>query len=223
MISGDTFPRRLTKIDDLSRPDHSYLTSEDECYFLGEYTARKGFGFSSTNHLILNLKKKMDRRGRPEWRYKEQAIQTAAQAFRASLNDAVRRSFTFVPVPPSRAKTDPLYDDRLAQMLRGIWPGLPIDLRELIVQPQSTEAIHDSADRPTPNQLVARYVLDDNLRNPTPQTIAVVDDVITTGSHFVAVRSMLREAFPTARIMGLFIARRVPEAVDFEDLDLPDA
>jgi hypothetical protein len=223
MISDDTFPRRLTKIDELSRPDHSYLTPGDECYFLGEYTARKGFGFSSTNHLIYNLKKTVDRRGRPEWRYKEQAIKTAAQAFRASLSDAARETFTFVPVPPSRAKTDPLYDDRLVQVLRGIWPGLPVDLRELIVQPHSTEAIHGSDDRPTPNQLVARYVLDDQLLNPAPQAIAIVDDVITTGSHFVAVRSMLRQAFPAVRIVGLFIARRVPEAVDFEDLDLPDA
>jgi hypothetical protein len=67
MTSGSTFPRRLTKIDDLTRPDHSYLTAADVCYFLGEYTARKGFAFSATNRLIFNLKKSMDRRGRSEW------------------------------------------------------------------------------------------------------------------------------------------------------------
>ena len=51
MISASTFPQRLTKIDDLARPDHWYLTPEDDCYFLGEYTARKGSAFSPTNQL----------------------------------------------------------------------------------------------------------------------------------------------------------------------------
>jgi len=63
MTSGDTFPQRLTKIDDLTRPDHFYLTPGDDCYFLCEYTARKGFAFSTTNHLVLNFKKSMKKRG----------------------------------------------------------------------------------------------------------------------------------------------------------------
>jgi len=37
MTSGSTFPQRLTKIDDLTRPNHYYLTAGDHCYFLGEY------------------------------------------------------------------------------------------------------------------------------------------------------------------------------------------
>src|ERR1700678_1926366 len=115
MTSASTFPQRLTKIDDLTRPDHSYLTAADDCYFLGEYTARKGFAFSATNHLIFNLKKGMERQGRPEWPYKARAIQTVAEALRDALNDRARRTLTFVPVPPSKAQTDPLYDARLLQ------------------------------------------------------------------------------------------------------------
>ena len=57
MTSSSTFPQRLTKIDDLIRPDHSYLTDSDSCYFLGEYTARKGYAFSPGNNLVLNFKK----------------------------------------------------------------------------------------------------------------------------------------------------------------------
>ena len=43
----------------------AYLTAMDECYFLGEYTARKGFAFSATNQLILNFKKAMNKRNSP--------------------------------------------------------------------------------------------------------------------------------------------------------------
>jgi predicted amidophosphoribosyltransferase len=220
MISGGTFPHRLTEIDDLSRPDHSYLSAADDCYFLGEYTARKGFAFSSTNQLILNLKKGMDRRDRPEWAFKGRAIRTAAEALRASLNDDARAMLTFVPIPPSKAKGDPpLHDDRLLQVLRSVWPGQATDIRELIVQPQSTDAVHDREERPTPAQIEGRYVVDRQLLQPAPQLIAVVDDVITTGAHFVAARNLLRREFADTKFVGLFIARRVPETVDVEDFD----
>jgi hypothetical protein len=88
MTSGNTFPQRLTEIDDLARPDHWYLTPEDNCYFLGEYTARKGFAFSATNQLVLNFKKSMDKRGTPEWWYKDRAIDEVAVAFRTALPEA---------------------------------------------------------------------------------------------------------------------------------------
>ena len=120
MTSASTFPLRLTKIDDLTRPDHSYLTAADDCYFLGEYTARKGYAFSATNQLVLNFKKAMDKRGTAQWRYKEQAIGEAAAAFRTALNDDWLNVATLVPIPPSKAKGDPLYDDRLVRMLHAI-------------------------------------------------------------------------------------------------------
>ena len=54
------------------------------------------------------------------------------------LNDKAREVLTFVPIPPSKAKSDPLYDDRMEQILRKIWPGQQIDMRELVIQPVST-------------------------------------------------------------------------------------
>jgi hypothetical protein len=220
MTSASTFPRRLTKIDDLTRADHSYLTAVDACYFLGEYTARKGYAFSPTNHLIFNLKKGMERRDRPEWRYKGVAIQTVADALRTALNDRARQTLTFVPVPPSKSKADPLYDDRLVQVLRAIWPGQGADIREMVAQPASTDAVHDRDDRPTPAELEARYVIDQGVVHPKPQACAVVDDMITTGAHYVAIKNILRCAYPDIPIVGIFIARRVPEAVDVEDFEL---
>ena len=71
MTSGNIFPSRFTKVDDLNLQDHSYLNDIDICYFIGEYTARKGFAYSNTNNLILNFKKTRDRQGRPEWCYKD--------------------------------------------------------------------------------------------------------------------------------------------------------
>ena len=58
-------PLRLSRIDDLTRSDHTFIETDDECLYLGEYNARKGYQFSKTNNLIFNLKKPMDPRGQP--------------------------------------------------------------------------------------------------------------------------------------------------------------
>jgi len=179
MTSGATFlPQRFTLIDDLTRLDHSYLTADDICYFLGEYTARKGYAFSRTNDLILNFKKSMDKKGSSQWPYKAWAIQDAAEALRAALDDRDLDAITFVPIPPSKAKDHPLYDDRLIQMLNAIRPTPPLDIRELVVQTQSTAAAHESSVRPLPHEQEALYRIDQRLLAPTPTEIAIIDDVL---------------------------------------------
>ena len=219
MTSGSTFPQRLTKIDDLTRPDHWYLTAADQCYFLGEYTARKGYAFSATNQLILNFKKSASKRNTNQWHYKERAISQAATAFRTAIDAQALNAATLVPIPPSKAKTDPLFDDRLTRMLRLIRPNPPLDVRELLVQTASTAAAHDQDVRPRPEDLVAVYRIDHALVKPTPSIILLCDDVLTTGCHYRAAHQLLQATFPAAPIIGLFIARRVPEAVDIEDFD----
>ena len=39
--------------------------------------------------------------------------------------------------------------------------------------------------------------------------IFIVDDVLTTGAHFVAAKSLLKRQFPETPVMGVFVARRV--------------
>ena len=207
------FADRFTRIDKLTRPDHVWLTEDDACFFLGEYTARGGYAYSATNDLIHNFKKSPDRRGRPEWRYKERDIERAAAAFRRALGDEPP-PLTLVPVPPSKVRDNPLYDDRMTRMLQAIWPDKQADIRELIVQTESTTAAHAVVvGRPDPGQIQDRYQIDEALTTPAPTSIAIVDDVLTTGAHFCAASAVLAARFPAAAIVGLFIARRAPGAV----------
>ena len=90
----------------------------------------------------------------------------------------------FVPVPPSKARHDPLHDDRVARMLRAIWSGRPADIREIIIQSASTAAAHESPVRPAPRQIAGWYRIDEALTDPEPASVAIVDDVLTTGAHF---------------------------------------
>lgn len=212
-------PSRVLKVDALALPDHHYLDEHDICYYAGEYTAGAGHAYSETNQLILNFKKSLDKRGTAQWPYKERAIHQAAQILRAAIKPGA--PITFVPVPPSKSKDDPLYDNRLVRMLQAVCAGRQQDVRELIVQEHSLEAAHLAAARPTPEDLIANYRLDEELVTPAPQTLWIVDDVLTTGCHFKAVKRVLANRFPDLPIVGLFLARRVPKSVelDFEPLE----
>ena len=124
-----------------------------------------------------------------------------------------------MPVPPSKARGDPLYDDRLTRMLRAIRPEPPLDVRELIVQTESTDAVHDREIRPRPEEIEALYRIDETLTEPAPRLVAVVDDLLTTGAHFRAAKSILSARFPEVAVVGMFIARRAADTADLEEFD----
>jgi hypothetical protein len=208
-------PLKLSKIDSLSLADHFNLDASDSCYHLGEYTARKGYNFSETNNLLLNLKKKPTAKA-SELRYKETAIHHVAAALRAALNSAANRDHlrasTLVPTPPSCIADHPLYDDRMIRVLREMGRGLNLDIRELVKQRRSLTPSHECDARPSVHDLMENYYIDEDLALPTPHGIWVFDDLITVGTHYKAMQRTLAQRFPDVHILGIFVARRVPEA-----------
>ena len=210
---------RLTKIDDLTRPDHTFLDAGDSCFFLGEYTARAGYAASATNDLINNLKKPMSYRTRPNvWKHKERAITTCAQELRNILGKSGIEGATFVPVPPSRAKSEPDYDDRLIQILRQVGQGFDADIREMVLQRQTMPASHEG-ERASITELVANYTVVDALLAPPPRgRVVIFDDVLTTGRHYKAMQQVLNAAYPGVPSPGLFVARRLPKAPAGDEL-----
>jgi hypothetical protein len=203
---------RLSKIDDSNRDDHYHLDPNDQCYHLFEYTSQKDFTFGFANDLISNLKKPVDRRGRPEYRYKTMAIQDCSRYLATTLNDDWLRAATLVPIPPSKDRQSPLYDDRVVAICRRIDALKPysIDIRELVQQQVSIQAAHESPDnRPSVDDLRRIYRIDEQLANPEPRAIGIIDDVLTAGSHFRAMKDLLACRFPNVPITGIFIARRV--------------
>ena len=147
------------------------------------------------------------------------AIRQAAEGFRKGLKPKALERLTFVPIPPSKAKDHPLHDDRLKRMLHAIRPQPPLDIRELIVQKVSTEAAHSLQNRPQPEQIEALYQVKESLSAPLPRAIAIVDDILTTGAHFRAAHRILSARFPTANVVGVFIARRVPNTADPDNFE----
>ena len=206
-MSDDTFPQKFQKIDDLTRPKHSWIETSDICFYLCEYVAGEGYQHSYINQQIFNLKKPMSDRYRPGWHYKTSAIRKIASAFTRAFSGVDLADWTFVPVPPSRMHGDAEHDDRVIRMLHGMQPRQ--DVRELICQTQNVQASHRGRIRLPPDQLAKLYRIDETRSDPTPKNIVVFDDILTTGSHFKAAQIVLQNRFPDAGIVGLFVARAV--------------
>jgi hypothetical protein len=198
----------LTEIDDLLREEHWHLTKDDQCYFLREYLAGGGFQAGETNQLIFNLKKSPDRRGKPEWHYKVDAIRKAGNELREAINRQWLDGAAVVPMPPSKARSDPAYDDRMPCVARAMCMGTGGQVREFLSQRVSTDAVHSQDQSRDVDALAANYAIDESCCIPAPERIAVLDDVLTTGAHFRAAKRVLRGRFPAAHIIGLFVARR---------------
>jgi hypothetical protein len=204
----------------LELPDHSYLDSSDHCFFMGEYTARAGYGRSSTNQIISNLKKPPSARGTYQWRYKEQAIREVGRALRANLTPTRLPQLTFIPIPPSKPRGHDEFDDRMLKVAQAM--GSDLDVREMILTLKEREARHTGTDKRDAGALRETLGLNECQLTPAPLEIMLLDDVLTTGCSFKVCGALLREAFPNIQIWGLFVARRAPEHSDisalFDDL-----
>jgi hypothetical protein len=213
-------------------------------------TRRPAYRRSATNDLIGNFKKSPRLRGTPAWSYKERALERLAAELAAALDPAWLATATLVPIPPSRARSDPAHDDRMLRLLRrleahltasgpgdrpdaerlephsvaparlapsphlvGLRPGR-LDIREILLQRESTLPAHGRPCRPTPAELASLYEIDETLADPPPVALGLFDDVLTTGAHFQAAQHLLRRRFSGTPIAGIFLARTLR-------LDLP--
>jgi len=174
-----------------------------------EYTAGQGFSYSETNDLISNFKKSPRVRNTFQWVYKQRALEHFAAELAASLNPKWLATATLVPIPPSKARDDPEYDDRMTDLLRHLAADRACDIRELLVQRTSTVAAHTGTTTRSPTRIAALYDLDEGLTDPPPVQIGLFDDVLTSGAHFKAAQQLLLRRFPGIPIAGIFLARTV--------------
>jgi len=209
---------RFRTLDDSTRGIHHHITEDDKCLYLIEKTSGRDYSFSKANQLISNLKKKPSTSNSYEVTHKANAIRSSANAFRAALNEKWLDIATMVPVPGSKIIGHPDYDDRMGRVCRLIRDN--VDVRDLVKQTKSMNASHErnSGDRITLEELLESYEIDENLTNPPPKQIGIFDDVLTAGTHYKAMHTILRARFPDIIITGIFIARRIfpdDEILDF--------
>jgi hypothetical protein len=197
---------RFLKIDELTVGDHFNLDIQhDTCWYMFNYTSKAGYSHSEINSLIINLKKDINRRGTPEYQYKMQAIAKIAGYF----SEIECKRVTFVPMPPSKIKTDPLYDDRMVRVLQTAFQNNPeADIRELLIRTTNRTPAHLSDQKRSINQIEQSLAIDQSLTTNIRGTIFLVDDVLTTGASFIAAKRTILRVLPKIHVVGLFVSRR---------------
>ncbi len=217
--------RELVKIDIAVKAEHAALRwPDDECYYLFDFYPGRRYGFDPGNDLVKNFKRRVDRSDGAALNRKDWAMQDIAYLLGPALTSLFDpATTTFVPVPPSAIRSSPLYDDRVAELLRLACPATA-DIRELVVCREEREPVHFSAERPSAEELLANYELGEGAGGigelgaaalnaaaavePVRDRIVVFDDVITGGNHFVACKRFLLGHFPGRQVVGVFVARR---------------
>lgn len=195
-----------------------YIQPNNCCLYFADYCPDADFHSDEIRSLILNFKKKKGENG---YSYKERAIDTIAGLLNHYHKAGV--DATFVPIPPSHAKSDKKYDDRLIRVLKrmGEIGGWSPDIRELIERTETETSAHLGGARVDPSKMSRKWrVVESLLYKPyLPKKIVIFDDIITTGSQYKEMGLRLRRAYGREiPISGLFIARTFHNyAADFED------
>jgi hypothetical protein len=197
-------PDRLVQIDILTAQEHYHLAPTDDCYFLWEWDAAS-YAQSAITDFIGNFQRDPKFRAKYwPWLFKAIAIEHAATAICRTVLPEWRTS-VFVPVPPSRIKSDPRHDSRLIDTLRLASSAIN-ETHELVLQLTNTDSRQKKI---SPQTRAHNWTLClDSLRK-MPEHFVVFDDLLTGGSHFAAMKIALARKFPGVPVSGLFLARRV--------------
>jgi len=206
-------PDRLQEIDNSTRGQHRYLDSSDKCHYVSEYTAGAGgWKGGPTNQLISNIKTKHPN---SLWA-KKRDIQVISNCLRRLINlEVLSEHYTIVPIPPSKTKSHQDYDDRMLKICRKIMAGTSTpEIVELIQSTVDGDPTHQTGSKPPPDYYMNIYKVICPENYEPRNGILLVDDVLTTGSHYKACKNLLLQQFGNIAVYGLFIARSIPPQND---------
>ena len=213
------FKCRLQHLEKENLGLHHYLDDSDICYYIGEYTKGGGYSYSAINQILLNIKKSpsIENTNPNEYRHKINDMNRVAICLRACIHDAnLEQDITLVPIPPSKTITHPDYDDRMHHICNEIVSGIANPDVKLLVQPKADmNPTHKDNRKPTPDELAENYELVYEQGYTPRNNIFLIDDMLTTGTHFKACKSLISQRFPSSNIYGIFITRRIiPPNID---------
>lgn len=200
----------MSKLIQVEYGQCTYLEPNDLCFYIMEYYSHKGYQHGKENSLIFNFKKGVQDNGQI---YKTQAINTISQLLSSLFKGNMlltKDNYIFIPIPPSKIKSDRNYDDRLVKVLQNITDEVNICYCDILDRLTTITSLHNSNQNrhPSMHDFVFNCDNTDLFKN---KTLILLDDVITSGSTFNAAKNILLKNIPNIKIIGLFIARSVSQ------------
>lgn len=218
--------KRWTYIDEMLKKS-LLLESRDTCFY---YLTRINGGFSASeaNSRIDDFKKKPERfAGVPYvWKHKLFEIERFADDLAALLGSEgfVRMSrdvggISVVPMPTSKPKSHPYYDSRIVDMCNSAARKLEdVEVDDAFDMSGTVVPSHEGGSRDI--GYIERSIMFDGLKRPDRLTV-LVDDVLCTGSHYIACRNKVLERHPDAQLVGAFLALHKSDYVTYDFTNLP--
>ena len=194
--------RKIVKLD-LSLHPRPFLDATDGCYYFLEKEA-EGYTKSPANNLIYNFKKPVDRRGKPEWAYKEMAI---AEFIRMLCGLKYNHDcITIVPAPTSKPRNHPEWDDRLDRVVDGLHSCHPeLNIEKILDTKRAHTPAHAGGSRNIGQ--IKQLTTCKSLAGCPEGIVILVDDVLTTGAHFKAWKELILEHNPKIKnVIGVFLS-----------------
>jgi predicted amidophosphoribosyltransferase len=118
-------------------------------------------------------------------------------------------TFLLIPIPPSKCKSNPLYDDRLEKVAKEISQLDSVEYFPIIDTKNDSQASHQSQEHRNPSTFYQNMVVNRTLLTiyKPGNILVLLDDVLTSGAHFTAALRHLRENFIEPEVMGVFWAK----------------
>lgn len=214
-MAGDSW----STVDRLNRPYN--LGDSDFCFYYLRYTPYAGYEHSYANQEVINYKIPIggangltNKPSRAP--HKQRAIENYASAIIEFMSSKTLRNtgerlvdlggrVGIAPAPTSMTPDDPEFDDRNVRTCdivcdrTGFRFCRDVETMEFIGQShsqgmRSPELIRGSLGRVAHGCDGCEFVF-------------VVDDVLTTGAHFVAIKFLLQESGCSAQVFGIFYAK----------------
>jgi hypothetical protein len=181
------------------------LDTNGNTYYFDSIISGGGYESSPMNREVFNFKKPIDRKEKPEWEYKLNAI----KQFVKDLNFfEFQEGAWVVPAPTSKprgcSEWDSRIDDTIAKLCKVNRNNL-ICYRMLDVD-QSMSSAHSEGGTRNSDEIKSHLIISTRSPKTPPSKIYLIDDVITTGGHYKAYRATIRERYPNIPIEGLFWA-----------------
>lgn len=216
--------RAWSKIDKLEMGGYPYLSMNDLCFYYFERfhgTWEKGVA----NSTVSNFQRDIERyRNRPDvLHYKNNAIEFFAEKVGHLIAHKKRACpLVIVPMITSKPKRHPEHDDRLARTANLVAANRPGEVAVCDILDVDTVLPKSKlGGGRNPNE-IKRHILVDVPVFPQAEVVFLLDDVITTGGHFAACRDAIRPRFPSAHIVGVFLARQT-FGYEYAVVSLPEA
>ena len=174
-----------------------------KCFYARDYVSRGGYKASEANNLVGNFKIEPRYSGTPRWRHKR----SAANQFATELSSLLPDGISVAAISPCKTVDHEEYDPRFDFMFERLETLRPdISVCAPIIRSVSVEPAHKSKHRPSTDEILEslEYV---GFDGDAPPRVALIDDLITTGKHFMACRQLLQETEPEIAVFGVFWAR----------------